>query len=59
MRGALIHEPDDSAAVSADIVRLKDAAFREQVLAQGFRNASGYSNARMMRQYEDLYGRVQ
>jgi len=56
--GALVHEPDDYAAVGGDILRLEDEKLREQVVASGFKNVQGYSVERMMASYEDVYRRI-
>ena len=56
--GALIHEPDDYAAIAGDIRRLREPAFRDAVTALGFRNAGTYSSERMMGAYEEIYRRI-
>ena len=56
--GALIHEPDDYAGIAADIQRLQEPAFRESLIALGFKNAQSYSKERMMSAYEKLYDRI-
>lgn len=56
--GALVHEPDDYAAIAQDIQRLQDAAFRDNVVARGFRNAQSYSSERMISGYEEAYRRI-
>ena len=55
---ALIHEPDDYGEIARDIQRLRDAAFRDALIALGFKNARNYSNERMMGAYEDIYRRI-
>ena len=56
--GALIHEPDDYAAIAGDIQRLQEPAVRDKLAALGFRNAQGYSIERMMGAYEEIYRRI-
>ncbi len=56
--GALVHAPDNYDAIARDIQRLQDASFRQQVVAQGRRNALKYTVGRMMRGYEDIYRRI-
>jgi glycosyltransferase involved in cell wall biosynthesis len=56
--GALIHEPDDYAAIAGDIVRLQDPPFRDALIALGFKNARIYSSERMMGAYEEIYRRI-
>jgi glycosyltransferase involved in cell wall biosynthesis len=56
--GALIHEPDDYAAIAGDVQRLQEPAFRDSLVALGFKNAQGYSIERMMGAYEDVYRRI-
>jgi len=56
--GSLIHEPDDYAGIAHDIQRLQDASFRDNVIAQGLKNAQGFSSARMMSGYEEVYLRI-
>jgi len=57
--GALIHEPDDYAAIAADIQRLQEPWFRDSLVAAGFKNAQKYSNERMMGAYEDIYRQIE
>jgi glycosyltransferase involved in cell wall biosynthesis len=56
--GALVHEPDAYEAIGADIRRLQEPAFRDNVVALGLKNARGYTSERMMRGYEDVYRRI-
>ncbi len=56
--GALIHEPDDYTGIAHDIQRLQDASFRDNVIAQGLKNAQGFSSERMMSGYEEVYRRI-
>ena len=56
--GALIHEPDDYAAIGGDVQRLQEPAFRDSLVALGFKNARGYSIERMMGAYEEIYRRI-
>jgi glycosyltransferase involved in cell wall biosynthesis len=56
--GALIHEPEDYAAIADDIQRLEQTEVRAPLIAAGFKNARNYSNERMMGSYEDLYARI-
>ena len=42
--GALVHEPEDYAAIATDIQRLQEPAFRESLIALGLKNAQGYSS---------------
>jgi glycosyltransferase involved in cell wall biosynthesis len=56
--GALVHSPDDHDAIAADIQRLQEPVFRDNVVALGARNARGYTSGRMMRGYEDVYRRI-
>jgi glycosyltransferase involved in cell wall biosynthesis len=56
--GALIHEPDDYAAIAGDIARLQEPPFRDALIALGFKNARNYSSERMMGAYEEIYRRV-
>jgi glycosyltransferase involved in cell wall biosynthesis len=56
--GALIHEPDDYEKIAADIERLQEPAFREPLIALGFKNAGNYSSERMIGAYEEIYGRI-
>ena len=56
--GALVHEPDDYAAIAQDIQRLQEGAFRDNVVARGFKNAQAYSSERMMGAYEEVYRRI-
>jgi len=57
--GALIHEPEDYAAVAGDIRRLQEPGFRDTVIASGFKNAQKYSTGRMMAAYEEIYRRLE
>jgi glycosyltransferase involved in cell wall biosynthesis len=57
--GALVHEPDDYDGIARDILRLQDPAFRDTVIALGFKNAQNYSGERMMSAYEQLYRRIE
>jgi glycosyltransferase involved in cell wall biosynthesis len=56
--GALVHDPADDAGIAADIQRLQEPAFRDNVVALGLKNARSYSSERMMRGYEDVYRRI-
>jgi glycosyltransferase involved in cell wall biosynthesis len=56
--GALVHEPEDYAAIARDILRLQDASFRDNVIAAGLKNAQGYTRDRMMNAYEEIYRRI-
>ena len=56
--GALVHDPADYDGVAADIQRLQEPAFRDNVVALGLKNARSYSTERMMRGYEDVYRRI-
>jgi glycosyltransferase involved in cell wall biosynthesis len=56
--GALIHEPDDYAAIAGDIARLQEPPFRDGLIALGFKNAMNYSSERMMGAYEEIYRRI-
>jgi glycosyltransferase involved in cell wall biosynthesis len=56
--GALIHEPDDYAAIAGDVRRLQESAFRDSLIALGCKNARGYSIERMMGAYEEVYRRI-
>jgi glycosyltransferase involved in cell wall biosynthesis len=56
--GALVHKPDDYAAVGKDILRLESGEVRETVVTLGFRNVQGYTIERMMASYEDVYRRI-
>jgi glycosyltransferase involved in cell wall biosynthesis len=56
--GALIHEPDDYAAIADDIARLQDPPFRDALITLGFKNAQNYSSERMMGAYEEIYRRI-
>jgi glycosyltransferase involved in cell wall biosynthesis len=56
--GALVHEPDDYAAMAADIQRLQEPAFRDSLIALGFENVKKYSSERMMDSYEEVYRRI-
>jgi glycosyltransferase involved in cell wall biosynthesis len=56
--GALIHEPEDYAAIAGEIQRLQEPSFRDNVVALGFKNAQGYSIERMMGAYEEVYLRI-
>jgi len=56
--GALIHEPDDYAAVAADIQHLQEPAFRDKVVALGRENVEAYSIGRMMGSYKEIYRRI-
>jgi glycosyltransferase involved in cell wall biosynthesis len=56
--GALIHEPEDYAAMAGDIRRLEEPAFRDGLIALGFENARNYSSERMMGAYEEIYRRI-
>jgi glycosyltransferase involved in cell wall biosynthesis len=56
--GALIHEPDDYAAIAGDIRRLQEPPFRDTLIALGFKNAGNYSSERMMGAYEEIYRRI-
>jgi glycosyltransferase involved in cell wall biosynthesis len=56
--GALIHEPDDYAAIAGDIARLQDPPFRDALIALGFKNAQNYSSERMMGAYEEIYRQI-
>jgi glycosyltransferase involved in cell wall biosynthesis len=56
--GAPVHGPEDYAAIGAEVLRLGEPAFREEVVANGLRNAASYSHARMMDAYEALYARL-
>jgi glycosyltransferase involved in cell wall biosynthesis len=56
--GALVHEPDDYVGVAQDIRRLQDAAFRDNVIARGFRNAQGFTSERLVSAYEKVYRRI-
>jgi len=53
--GALIHEPDDYAAIARDIQRLQESAFRDTLIALGLKNARNYSSERMMGAYGEIY----
>jgi glycosyltransferase involved in cell wall biosynthesis len=53
--GALIHEPEDYAAIAGDIQRLQEPAFRDTLIALGLKNARSYSSERMMEAYEEIY----
>jgi glycosyltransferase involved in cell wall biosynthesis len=57
--GALIHEPDDYGKIARDIEHLQEPAFRDPLIALGFKNARNYSSERMMGAYEEIYGRIQ
>ncbi len=57
--GALIHDPDDFAAIAADIQRMGEAAFRERLVALGFKNVLGYSTGRMIGAYAESYRQIQ
>ena len=56
--GALIHEPDDYGEIARDILRLQEPAFRNPLIALGFKNARNYSSERMMGAYEEIYRRI-
>ena len=56
--GALVLEPDDYTGIAQDIQRLQDAAFRDNVIAHGRKNAQGFSIERMMSDYEKVYCRI-
>ena len=56
--GALIHEPDDYAAIAGDIQRLQEPAFRESLITLGHKNARNFSNERMMSAYKKLYDQI-
>jgi glycosyltransferase involved in cell wall biosynthesis len=56
--GALIHEPEDYAAIAEDIERLQEPAFRDALTALGFENARNYPSERMMGAYEEIYRRI-
>ena len=56
--GGLIHEPEDYAAIAADIQQLQEPEFRDGLIALGFKNAGNYSSERMMSAYEEIYGRI-
>ena len=56
--GALIHEPEDYAAIAGDIQRLQEPAFRDTLIALGLKNARNYSSGRMMGAYEEIYRRI-
>ena len=56
--GALIHEPEDYAAMAGDIQHLQEPAFRDAMIALGFKNAGNYSSERMMEAYEKIYRRI-
>jgi glycosyltransferase involved in cell wall biosynthesis len=57
--GAFIHEPDDYAAIGADILRLEEPELRGAMIAFGVKNARLYSNERMMGAYEEIYRQLQ
>ena len=57
-KGALVHEPDDYAAIAGAIQRLQEPAVRDNLIALGFANAQGYSIERMMDAYEKIYRRI-
>lgn len=57
--GALVHEPDDYGEIARDVQRLQEPAFRNAMIALGFKNAGNYSNERMMGSYEEIYRRIQ
>jgi glycosyltransferase involved in cell wall biosynthesis len=56
--GALVHEPDDYGEIARDVQRLQEPAFRNAMIALGFKNAQNYSNERMMGSYEQIYRRI-
>jgi glycosyltransferase involved in cell wall biosynthesis len=56
--GALIHEPEDYAAIAGDIQRLQEPVFRDSLIALGLKNAQSYSNERMMGAYESIYHQI-
>ena len=56
--GALVHAPEAYDAIAADILRLQEPAFRDNVIALGLKNARGYSSERLMRGYETVYRRI-
>jgi glycosyltransferase involved in cell wall biosynthesis len=56
--GALVHEPDDYGEIARDIERLREPAFRDPLIALGFKNAGNYSSERMMGAYEEIYRRI-
>lgn len=56
--GALIHEPDEYAAIAQDIQRLQEPAFRESLITLGHKNARNFSNERMMSAYKKLYDQI-
>ena len=56
--GGLIHEPDAYGEIAGDIQHLENPAFRDQVIALGFKNAQGYTSERMMEAYQEAYRRI-
>jgi glycosyltransferase involved in cell wall biosynthesis len=56
--GAFVHEPDDYQSIGEDIQVLAQADVRATLVADGFKNARLYSNARMMGAYEKVYRRL-
>jgi glycosyltransferase involved in cell wall biosynthesis len=56
--GALVHGPDDFAAIAEDIRHLEDRLFRNRVVTQGTRNAETYTIDRMITGYDAIYRRI-
>jgi glycosyltransferase involved in cell wall biosynthesis len=53
--GALIHKPEDYAAIGRDIQRLQESPFRDTLVALGLKNARDYSSERAVGAYEEIY----
>jgi glycosyltransferase involved in cell wall biosynthesis len=55
---ALLRAPEDEEGFASDVLRLTDAATRDQLIARGFENVKRFTPERMVNDYIELYRRV-